>query len=151
MSPFSRISNWWNNRHSIFVMLKPSTSEVIISRKLYEGIRAEHENESKLSVLFVRMSDPVGDANTASYSYRNYAMFFNPDWQKHGVTEPRLVLTIPVTIGNKGHVGFQAVQPTANEILSVYGIKVKDEDTFYRVYVKREYINGEPYYLLKRP
>jgi len=133
-----RFINWFRNRFYMFVLVKEESSEVFLSEALFKSIKQDHPDDTKFNVLFAR---------TQNKKLRSdYNFFVNPEWEKHGVYNPNLILTIPITVGKNGHVGFQSVQPTVSEILAVLGKQPEQADQLVRLKVVKHRINDEPYY-----
>lgn len=137
---FKKLINWWRNNHQMFIVCDTTASSVILSKQLYKSMLLDHQMDDSFNVLFTKMR------NVRPNGHVMYAMFFNPQWEKHGVSNPRQIQTIPVTWSKQGHIGFQSVQPTCQELAAMYGI---EQDKF-RLKISKHYINEEPYYLIER-
>ena len=137
-----KLLRWWKLNHSMFIRCDAEHSTIMLSKKLFTSIMNDHPDETHISVLFAKTQTN----GTSVCAPRTYVMFFNPEWDKHGVDNPRSIQTIPVTIGKFGHVGFQSVQPSVKELGIMYG---HSEDEF-DIGVTKSRINGEPYYILIR-
>ena len=136
----NKLKLWYQSHFGYYIRVNRENSTVIISPRLWSSILKDHPTDTQFSVLFTRLFN--GNARPVSY-----AMFFNPQFEKHGVLNPRAILTIPVTRSDSGRVGFQTIQPSAELLLTTYGIDTPEVT----LSVSKEYINGEPYYIIVRP
>ena len=136
---FKKLKLWFQRHFGYYVHLDRDHSTVIISPRLWASVIKDHPGETQFNVLFSRVR--------TGYGQKSFAMFFNPQWDNHGVTDPNMILTIPVTHSPSGRVGFQSIQPSVELILTTYGI----DTTTVTLSVSRGYINGEPYYIINRP
>ena len=136
---FKKLKDWYNRHFALQIRLDREHSTVVISPALWASIIKDHPTDTQFNVLFQRLTDVRGRIH--------FVMFFNPDWQKHGISNPRMIMTIPVTHSESGRVGFQTIQPSVELIFVMYGI---NDDTAI-LNVSREHINGEPYYRILRP
>lgn len=135
---FKKVKTWWKNNHKMFIRCNSKNSTVMMSKKLFESVLNDHPNDEHISVLFTKIKNEGG-----GFRY-NYAMFFNPDWDRHGVDDPKLIQTIPVTISKAGHVGFQTIQPSVVEL----GIMLGITDDEFDLSITKTSINGEPFYII---
>lgn len=133
---FKKVRQLFDN--DMYVICDAEASSVILSKGLYNAMRADHPCDERFDVLFAKMRTQKGRLQ--------YAMFFNPIWEKHGVSNPKKIQTIPVTLGKLGHVGFQSIQPSVAELFAMYGL----DATTTRINISRHLINEEPYYLLEK-
>lgn len=136
---FKKLKLWFQSRFGYYIRVNREHSTVVISPRLWASIAADHPTDVQFNVLFSRVA--------SDYGTPLYAMFFNPQWEKHGVTNPNMIMTIPVTHSDSGRVGFQSIQPSIELLLVTYGI----DEAETTLSVSKEYINGEPYYLINKP
>lgn len=125
------------------LFMRTEGSSAFPSKAFYELIRRDHPDDTEFFILFSKV---VLCRNThPQYSY-HYVIFVNPDWQKHGVTNPKRIMTQQMVMQD-GKIGFHTYQPTVQEIFTTYGIN----DNEATIKVSRAMLNGEPYYILERP
>lgn len=113
-------------------------SSMFPSKKLFEMIQADHPDDKEYFVVFSKIM-------RAGHKVE-YVFFVNPDWDKHGVSDPRKIMTQQMVMQD-GRVGMHIYQPTIHEIFTFYGISGSEAT----LRVSRRMIDGEPYYVIERP
>lgn len=130
-------------RRQTCLFMRVKGSAAFPSMALYEMIRRDHPDDTEFYILFSKVVLCRNDRRQYSY---HYVFFVNPDWGKHGVENPRRIMTQQM-VRKDGHIGFHTYQPTVQEIFTTYGI----ESNEFPVKVTRAVLNNEPYYILERP
>lgn len=130
-------------RRKACLFLRAEGSSAFPSRALYEAIRRDHPDDTEFYILFTKLV--LDRAGLRRYHY-HYAFFVNPDWKRHGVDNPKHIMTQQMVMQD-GKIGFHTYQPTVQEIFTTYGIN----DNEATIKVSRAMFKGEPYYILERP
>ena len=130
-------------RRQTCLFMRVKGSSAFPSKSLYEMIRRDHPDDTEFFILFSKV---VLCRNTNRQYSHHYVFFVNPDWDKHGVENPRRIMTQQM-VKQDGRIGFHTYQPTVQEIFTTYGINANEAP----VKVTRAVLNNEPYYILERP
>jgi len=152
------ILSWYKSHFTTFIHCNRSASTIKLSRPLWTRIKRDQRIiESLQPVTTTQAADTITAQDISGFAAlfsklsnpTRYILFVNPVWHLHGVTNPRMIQTVPISISEQGNVGFQTIQPSVEEIATIYGIPA-DQDKF-DIKVRRHLFNGEPYYELLRP
>lgn len=126
-------------RNTVCIHCREEGSSMFPSKKLFEMIQEDHPNDKEYFVVFSKVLLAKGGGP-------HYLFFVNPDWDKHGVSDPRKIMTQQMVLQDE-RIGLHTYQPTVQEIFTFYGIKGKEAT----LKVSRRLIDGEPYYLIEKP
>lgn len=136
-----------HNRFCRFVILDRDNSIITLSRSLYREILLDETRKPCISKprygdLFASFWKERTDASRPL----SYVFYVNPDWSRHGVSNPELVFSSQILVDPNNHMSIKAMMPTCNEILSVYGVP----GSVVELGVNIRHLNGEQYYELSR-
>lgn len=153
-SLFIRLIEWYRRNYVPYITICAATEHMFISKALWHDI-VRHipvQERKDLRVFFEKypVFTYVGQGTNRRMAYR---FFVNSDLSAIHTPDGGEPFTTQIQFGRFGHIGFQAVQPTAIEVLTEYGIAdqyfCKNSFSHYvRLRVDTEYVNGDPCYVI---
>lgn len=148
MNIFKRLYEWWTVGRHLCIYCDRESSAMYPSKALFEDIMNDRPEEDSFYFLFSKVTSYVTlpDGRSVPKGVKNYVFFVNPDWCKHDIKDPRKVMTHEL-VQVDGRIGIHAYQPTVEEIFTMYGVNEQKA----KLKVEKSTLNGENYYIIKRP